>query len=95
MEQNKGYIELDETRAKITEIDAQIVSLFEERMNLAKDVAEYKYATGKPILDAGKEAQKLTNIAAAMPDAFKDYSVKLYECIFKLSRDYQNKLLEK
>ena len=30
MEQNKGYIELDETRTKITEIDAQIVSLFEE-----------------------------------------------------------------
>ena len=46
-----GIVELSESRAKIDAIDREIVRLFEERMRVSHDVACYKRATGKPVLD--------------------------------------------
>ena len=38
--------DLQEIRKQIDEVDEQIVRLFERRMKLTKEVAEYKIATG-------------------------------------------------
>lgn len=40
-------IDLSISRARIDEIDAQIIELFERRMHIAADVAAYKRATGQ------------------------------------------------
>ena len=40
-------IDLAKSRENIDRIDKQIVDLFEERMKVAGDVAEYKRNTGK------------------------------------------------
>ena len=57
-------VDLSETRVKIDEIDRKIISLFNERMKLADDVANYKIATGKPVYDAVREKEKLLVIGA-------------------------------
>jgi len=53
-------IDLSISRARIDEIDVQIIELFERRMHIATDVAAYKRATGKPVLDKAREAAKST-----------------------------------
>ena len=43
--------DLLDIRKDIDKIDEQIVKLYEERMKLTSDVAEYKINTGKQIFD--------------------------------------------
>ena len=43
--------DLQECRRKIDEIDNQMVELFEKRMKVCEEVAEYKIHTGKKVLD--------------------------------------------
>jgi len=86
-------MDLLELREKIDTIDDQLVKLFEERMRVAAEVAEYKRANHIPTLDAARERQKLLSIADKLPEEFQDYAVLLYTNIFELSRSYQNKLL--
>ena len=52
-------LDLQEIRNKLDEIDARLVQLFEERMVLCRDVAEFKISTGKPVYDGEREKQKL------------------------------------
>lgn len=40
-------INLQECRDEIDKIDSEIIRLFEQRMKVAEDVAEYKIRTGK------------------------------------------------
>ena len=51
-------IDLSESRKEIDEIDRQLVELFERRMKVSADVAEYKKRTGMPVLDQGRERAK-------------------------------------
>ena len=55
-------IDLLKSRESIDRIDRQIVALFEERMKVAGDVAEYKRNTGKKVLDLTREQEKLIHI---------------------------------
>ena len=52
-------IDLLECRDKLDVIDREIVRLFEERMAICGDVAEYKIGTGKAVYDAERERQKI------------------------------------
>ena len=47
--------DLSKIREEIDQIDRQMVALYEARMNLAAEVAEYKISVGKPVLDKGRE----------------------------------------
>ena len=42
--------DLQESRKEIDDIDNEIVKLFQRRMDICKDVAEYKLNTGKAVL---------------------------------------------
>ena len=48
-------ISLEEIRKNLDEIDSEIVALYEKRMQLCKEVAEYKIATGKKVFDKERE----------------------------------------
>ena len=53
---------LEECRKEIDSIDKELVALFVRRMNVAKDVAEYKRATGKAVYDSERERQLLEKV---------------------------------
>ena len=44
-------LDLKEILNKLDEIDTQLVGLFEKRMALCSDVAEFKIQTGKKVYD--------------------------------------------
>ena len=83
-------IDLDVTRQKIDAIDADLVALLEERMQLVNDVVAYKKTVGKPILDTSREHAVLQKVADRVQEkAFEDTIVNTYSDIMKRSRDYQ------
>lgn len=86
-------IDLAESRARIDEIDAQIVELFERRMRVAKDVADYKRSVGKPVLDKEREAQKIASVTNLADDEFKQFIPPLYGFLMEMSRSYQEHVL--
>ena len=51
-------LDLLEIRSQLDEIDHEIVELFERRMKLSGEVAEFKIATGKPVYDKEKRDAK-------------------------------------
>lgn len=87
-------VELSETRKKIDEVDRQIVELFEERMRLGNDVAEYKRAVGKPILDKEREREKIETMRSIATNEFNKKAVEeLFQQLMSLSRKYQYTLI--
>lgn len=86
--------ELDALRAKIDDLDKQLVKLYEERMNVCRDVGLYKLRVGKPILDSGREAEVLRGKTALVEQQdMKPYVTALFEQIMAQSRMIQTKLM--
>lgn len=86
--------ELAEIRKELDEVDASIVSLFEKRMNLCREVAAAKMAAGIPVLDQSREAQVLASRAAQLRDASLADGVKeLYTALMAISRAEQQKMM--
>lgn len=88
-------MELKDLRNEIDGIDAQLIKLFERRMKVCARVAQYKIENDMQVLDAGREMEKMERLKAQMSDDMKDYGVALYTELFRLSRDYQTKIIEK
>lgn len=86
--------DLKEARVEIDRVDKEIIKLFEERMELCKEVAEYKLHTGKAVLDRKRELEKIEALKALASDEFYAHSIEeLYEQIMSMSRKLQYKLL--
>lgn len=90
-------MDLQELRGKLDQIDAQIVELYEERMDICSQVADYKIETGKKVLDKSREEEKLRKVRALTHNDFNAHGVQeLFEQIMSMSRKLQyNKLSEK
>ena len=86
---------LDQCRAELDAIDAQLVSLFEKRMQIARDVAQYKHAHNLNILDASRESAVLESRAAMLQDeTLKKPLQDLFCEIMRLSREEQKRYLD-
>ena len=71
------------------------MELFEERMGVSRQVAEYKIANGKKVLDRARELQKLESSGRIWPhDSFNRHGVQeLFQQIMAMSRKLQYQLL--
>lgn len=86
--------DLLELRGEIDKIDREIVRLFEERMNICQEVAEYKIDSGKKVLDRARELQKLENLGNLAHSEFNRHGVQeLFQQIMSMSRKLQYQLL--
>ena len=86
--------DLKEVRNKINEVDKKIASLFEERMNLSKDVAKYKEEHALPIYDKVREKQVIeNNLQYINDDIVKEYYVSFMESVMNISKKYQDRLI--
>ena len=87
-------MDLLELRGKIDEIDAQIVDLYEKRMDISKQVAEYKIETGKQVFDKVREEEKLRKVKALTHNEFNALGIEeLFEQIMSMSRKLQYRML--
>lgn len=83
-------MDLQEIRAKLDHIDAQMEALFEERMKLCGEVAEFKMRTGKPVYDAKREQEKIDTLTRMAEGDFNKQAVgELFLQMMTLSRRYQ------
>lgn len=88
-------MDLQECRDQLDVIDRQLVELFEKRMKICKEVAEYKVKTGKAVYDGQREAQKLDDVRAmAHGEQNKTAVRELFGQLMTISRRSQYKILE-
>lgn len=78
-------------RERISRIDAGILSLLDERMRLAIEIAQLKKETGRDIEDLERETELLSVILQHNRDTIiEDQKVaEIWRAIFKLSKDIQ------
>ena len=87
-------MDLKEARQGIDSIDREMVRLFCERMELCRDIAEYKRTMQLPLTDAVREQEKLSEVAAMAGEEMGQYAAELYSRIFEISKAYQARILE-
>lgn len=88
-------MDLLKIRDELDVIDRQIVELFEKRMKLIGDVAEFKIETGKAVLDKEREKAKLETIRGLAHGAFNQQAAEeVFTQLLTISRRYQYRLLE-
>lgn len=85
-------MDISESRKKIDNIDKELVKLFCERMNVAKDVAAYKKENNMPVFDGERERALLNNIEE-MAGEHGDAARRLYGSLLELSKAHQKKIL--
>ena len=87
-------IDLQECRDEIDVIDSEIIRLFEKRMKVCEDVAEYKIRTGKKVLDPERERKKLEVLREKAHGEFNRLGAQeLFQQIMAISRKRQYQLL--
>ena len=87
-------MDLLELRDKLDLIDAQIVELYEKRMDICRQVADYKIEVGKKVFDKQRETEKLAKVKALTHNEFNSHGVEeLFEQIMSMSRKLQYQLL--
>lgn len=87
-------IDLMECRKEIDEIDDQIIRLFEQRMKVCEEVAEYKITTGKKVLDPVREKEKIHTLREKAHGEFNALGAQeLFQQIMAISRKRQYQLL--
>lgn len=86
-------MDLQECRKQLDGIDQQLVKLFEERMKICGNVAEYKIATGKQVYDGERERQKLAAVAEMAHGEYNQTAIQeLFTQIMTISRRYQYRM---
>lgn len=87
-------MDLSQLRVQLDEIDSQLVKLYEDRMELCRQVGEYKLETGKRILDKEREKQKIQAVSALAHNEFNRTGVgELFEQIMAMSRKLQYQII--
>ena len=87
-------MDLLDLRNQLDVIDREIVELYEKRMDICKQVAEYKISTGKKVFDKQREMEKLTTVKSMTHNEFNAHGIQeLFEQIMSMSRKLQYQLL--
>lgn len=86
--------DISQCREEIDAIDRQLVALFEQRMRVSRDVAAYKYANHKEILDAAREEIVLRSRAALVQEELlRQPAMQFFRDLMRLSREEQYRFL--
>ncbi|PKM63065.1 MAG: chorismate mutase [Firmicutes bacterium HGW-Firmicutes-21] len=84
---------IEELRIEIDTVDAELVKLFNRRMEAVKQVAEYKKANNLPVYDSERERQLFDKVATLAGEDTESYIRTLFSVITDISRSYQGKLI--
>ena len=86
-------MELQDYRRQLDELDAELLGLFNRRMDIAGDIALWKRDNGMRVLDLRREKEKLRTLEAQCPEEMREYAASLFSLIMELSRSYQTRIL--
>ena len=89
-------MDLDELRKEIDAVDADIVKLFEKRMEISERIAAYKQKTGIPVRDEAREKEKILKVQNLTHTEFnRKHIEELYTVLMALSRKLQEEKAKK
>lgn len=84
-------MKLYEIRSEIDNIDHELVSLFQMRMNLVKEVANYKIENSLPIFNPDREVEILEKLT---PEGeLGPYTKDFLQSMFEISKKYQSYII--
>lgn len=86
-------LDLAACRQRIDQIDAQIINLFLDRMEVTADVAAYKAANGRAVLDRSRERANIQRSSDMVPPELASYAAVLQTILMEASRAAQHQLL--
>lgn len=87
--------ELEGLRKQIDQIDQTIVHAFEQRLQLAEKVADYKIKNNMAVLDSAREKELLKKREAMLQDASLKKDVRhLFELLMNISRNRQQGIID-
>ncbi|MBP3540643.1 MAG: chorismate mutase [Clostridia bacterium] len=86
-------MDMNELREQINQIDEELVKLFSQRMQVARNIAQYKQENNLPVYDPERERQVLVRQASKVEPELKMPVRLLYNTLFDLSRNYQRRYL--
>ena len=87
-------MQLSDYRERIDALDAELVKTFSQRMGISGEIARFKAAGQLPIHDPAREREKLEQVAELVPPPLRNYTQRLYQLIFELSRLHQRQLTQ-
>lgn len=82
-------MDLESIRRKIDQIDDELARLFQQRMDLVKEVSDAKKQSGKAISDPEREKKILLRVAEKVDEPYQVYLKRVFETIFETSKAYQ------
>ncbi|MBO4292233.1 MAG: prephenate dehydratase [Lachnospiraceae bacterium] len=86
--------DLLELRGELDIIDKKIADLYKERLEVCRQVAEYKINTGKKVFDRQREQEKLAKVRTFANDDFTAQGLEeLFEQLMAVSRKLQYRML--
>ncbi|MBR1738940.1 MAG: chorismate mutase [Ruminococcus sp.] len=89
-------MDLQELRNGIDDIDEQLLRLFMKRMELCRDVAEYKRQHDMPVFQGGREQQVIDRIRRLTGDSeLENGTAALFTNIMDISKILQNRSLQR
>lgn len=85
---------LEESRQSINRIDKEMAKLFEERMKVCADIADYKKEHGLSVRDPGRETELVNRNCAFIENAeLESYYVQFLRGMIDVSCRYQSRLM--
>ncbi len=83
---------LEEYRQTIDEIDEKLITLFQQRMDLAHKIGLSKKEENLPLYHPLREKEVLNQVEEGLPDPLKDYGKMWFGSLMEVSKSYQNEL---
>ena len=88
--------ELENLREKIDTIDKEMIALFEKRMDVVADIAEYKIKNNLPILNQNREDIVISKVKSIVKNKeYTDSAIDFIKDIMEISKKFQQKIISK
>ncbi len=83
-------MDITQLRSEIDNVDRQLIALFQQRMDISAQIADYKKDQNIPVFDPVRERQKLSDVASRVEPELESAVQVLYSLLFELSRNHQS-----
>ena len=82
-------MDLLETRQKIDDVDQQIFTLLQERMELVHEIGKFKEENGICVRDVRREKRVLDKIADSVSPEYAPWVKEIYKELMSVCRNFQ------
>ena len=83
--------DLKTNRSKLDIIDKNMKELFLQRMEIVKEIKEYKIKNNIEVTDNKREQEMIFNLSKDIEIEYKDFYIDFLKSVINISKEYQKK----